>query len=152
MWRYDSLQLGFDVDADKPWSPNLQFGWNGHRIFEYGVGARSPGKTFNWRWIAHDPKLGSQTSDDRVRTEFTRNGDKSVYEIAIPFVALGLDRAPEPDTSFGFALLVNDTDEKPFAPAGKEAKIGSGVRHGVGLFGGINDNKDFRKYGKIWFR
>ncbi len=139
LWTQDSIQLGFDVDAEKTWEPNDLFGLKGHRVFEYGV-AWNGSKPMNWRWISYTPELPVGQSEPRLDVRVRRDGDTTEYNLAFPWETLGLKQAPKAGTAVGIALAVTDADS------------GDRGRRGVRLFGGITDGKDPEKFGKLWLR
>jgi len=140
MWQQDSLQIGLDVDADKPWRANLNndlVGLNGHRVFEYGVALRDD-KPMTARWREDIVKLAPDAPP--VSAKVTRQEDHTIYDVLFPWSSLGLTEAPASGSSIGFDLVVNDTD----APPSK--------RHGLEMFGGINASKDPEKFGRLLLR
>jgi len=139
LWKEDSIQIAFDVDAEKPWQTNnMNYGFNGHRIFEYGAALGEDGTCKIWRWLAYDPRLKSGKPTD-VQVGISRKGSVTEYRLFFPWSSLGLDKAPPEGTALGFSLAINDKDK-------------TGSRHGLRLFNGIVDGKDPRTYGRIWFR
>ncbi len=139
MWEEDSVQLGFDMDADQPWRPNVG-GYDGHfRMFEYGA-ALGKGGPMIWRWISYRDDLPGDMEEKRVRTQIVRKGDFTVYTLSFPWATLGLKQKPAPGSTIGFSAAVNDFDKSP-----------SG-RKGLTLFKGIVDKKDPAEYGKLWVR
>ncbi|HEX2949465.1 MAG TPA: sugar-binding protein, partial [Armatimonadota bacterium] len=146
MWKEDSIQLGFDSDADQEWRANdLGFGFNGHRIFEYGIALGEQGPMV-WRWLAYYPNLRANMTESRVQTNITREGDITLYTVNFPWATLGLSAKPKTGSSIGFSLVVNDAD-RDAAPS-----VPSMTRHGLRLFKGIIESKDFTQYGRLWFR
>ena len=140
MWQQDSLQLAFDVDADKPWQMNLNndlVGLNGHRVFEYGVSLRD-GHEQTARWREAIVKLPDRLPE--IVTNIKRDDAHTSYELTFPWPVLGLARAPEEGTSIGFDLAINDADTPPRA------------RHGLEIFGGIQASKDPERYGRLLLR
>lgn len=138
MWREDSLQIAFDVDADQPWQPNAGYGFNGHRVSSYGVGGH-PQQVMTWRWLYSMPSLPADMPEPRLQAHLERKGNLTTYEITFPWSILGLSAPPRPGTSIGFALAVNDLD-------------GEGPRHGLRLFNGIVETQDPRSFGRLWIR
>jgi hypothetical protein len=137
MWNGDSIQFAFDVDADKEWQPNnVGNGYNGHRIFEYGVGLSAKGKAMVWRWRADAPGFNSG-EEPRVVAEVKREGTKTTYDVLLPWTTLGLAQAPAPGSNMGFALVVNDRDG------------GTDTLHGLRIFGGIQENKNPEGFGRL---
>ena len=137
MWRQDSVQLAFDMDAEQGWRANAG-GYNGHvRIYEYGVALSAQGPLV-WRWISYDKNLPASQTEARLQTEITCDQGLTVYELLFPWPTLGLDRAPAGRSKVGFSLLVNDVD-------------GAGERDcTTTLFGGIGDRKDPARFGALW--
>lgn len=137
MWQEDSVQVAFDVDADKEWQPNnVGNGYNGHRILEYGIALPTKGGTpMVWRFRADAPnfKVGAE---DRIRAQVKREGGKTMYEIFFPWAILGLTDAPAAGSSLGFAVALNDRDEV-------------GGRHVLRLFGGIVEGKSPENFGRL---
>jgi hypothetical protein len=139
MWEEDSIQLGFDLDADQPWRPNVG-GYDGHfKVFEYGAALGKNGPMV-WRWISYMDKLPDDTEEKGVHAEISREGDRTVYTLTFPWATLGLTQKPGPVSRIGFSLAVNDFDTSP-----------SG-RQGMTLFKGIVDKKDPAEYGTLWVR
>ncbi len=139
LWQEDSLQLAFDLDADKPLQANFG-GWNGHeRIFEIGVGGDLT-KTSVYRWLSYDPEITQETEVHDMPATVTRQGDITTYELTMPWRTLGLAQMPVAGSSIGFAMVVNDRDAE------------KDTRHGVMLFDGISGHKDPAQYGRIWLR
>jgi hypothetical protein len=138
MWNEDSIQFGFDLDADKPWQANIG-GCNGHfRIIEYGLALGQSGP-MTWRWISYFKELPSDVEDKRVKADITRQGTQTIYRITFPWSTLGLAGKPAAGSRIGFSLVVNDTD--PNVP-----------RHGLRLFSGIVETKDPARFGNLWLR
>jgi|GEM_PF-5995101 len=138
IWQEDSLQLAFDIDSEKPFEPNSQFGFNGHRILEYGFSCGPSGKTI-WRHHSYIPELKDNLPEPRIAFEFNRVGDRSVYVICFPWATLGLAKVPQPGSEFGIAALLNDKDALR-------------SRHGLRFFYGIHPDKEPELYGKMFFR
>lgn len=138
MWKEDSIQFAIDVDADKEWQPNnIGFGFNGHRIFEYGVALPSAGGApMVWRWRGDAPGFNSACAEPRVIADVQRTGTQTIYKVLLPWETLGLSSAPTAGSNIGFALVVNDMDNQ-------------GNRHYLRLFEGIAEGKNPEKYGKL---
>ncbi len=141
MWKEDSIQVAFDVDVDREWQPNnVGFGFNGHRIFEWGL-ALAPNdrtKIQAWRFRAEAPNRKSGP-EYGLKTEIERDEAARItdYGVTIPWSSLDLPDMPAPGSRLGFALLVNDKDtDRP--------------RRRLQLFSGIAQSKDPVNYGKIW--
>lgn len=140
MWSRDAIQLGIDLDIDKPWSANEFYGLKGHRVFEYGVGGQ-PGEEMTWRWISYLPELPAGQPEPRLDVAIDRDGDVTTYEILLPWDILGAQAAPAPGGSIGIALAVSDAD-----PARLKE------RRALRLFNGILDSKDPERFGRLWLR
>ncbi|NLX03912.1 MAG: hypothetical protein GXY33_02080 [Phycisphaerae bacterium] len=139
MWQEDSVQIALDLDADQPWRPN-EGGFDGHkRIFEYGV-ALGPDGPMTWRWISHAEGLPGGAAEPRVQARITREGDRTVYDLTLPWPVLAMDGPPAAGSKIGLALVVNDVDQTP------------DDRSGLALFGGIVDRKDPTAFGTMWVR
>jgi hypothetical protein len=139
MWMGDCIQLAFDMDAEKPWRAN-EGGCSGHfKVYEYGfgLGEKNP---MNWRWVSFDKNLPFDVMESRIQTRITRQKDITLYNLTLPWSALGLTECPKPGISIGFALAINDKDG-----AATERK-------GLRLFEGILLSKDPQAYGRLWFR
>jgi Domain of unknown function (DUF1083). len=139
MWNGDSIQFAFDVDADKEWQPNnVGNGHKGHRIFEYGVGLPNKGgKPMVWRWRADAPGFTASSEESRIVAEVNRDGNRTVYDVLIPWETLGLSAPPEPGSSIGFALVVNDLDN------------GADQRKALRIFSGVLEHKNPEGFGKL---
>jgi len=139
MWDEDSIQIAFDIDANKEWQPNnVGNGYNGHRVVEYGVGlSTGRDKTMVWRSRAFAPGLASGCEEPRIVANVKREEKTTVYEVTFPWAVLGGSGPPEPGTDIGFALAVNDKDG------------GADKRHGLTLFKGIIQDKNPEFFGKL---
>jgi hypothetical protein len=140
MWQQDSLQIAFDVDADKPWQYNVNndvVGLNGHRIFEYGVSLRD-GHSQTARWRENLVKLGNDAP--ALDAKASRMGSTTSYDITFAWQTLGLQQAPAAGSSIGFDLVVNDVDAS------------NRRRHGLEMFGGINASKEPEQFGRLILR
>ncbi len=138
MWQEDSIQVAFDVDADKEWQPNnVGNGFNGHRILEYGIALHSKDKApMVWRWRADAPNIKAACAEPKVAADVTREGAITCYKVFFPWSTLALTEPPRAGSNLGFAIAVNDSDE-------------SGGRHGLRMFGGIIDGKNPENFGKL---
>lgn len=139
LWNGDSIQFAFDVDADKEWQPNnVGNGYNGHRIFEYGVALSSADRQpLVWRWRADAPGFTAASEEPRILARLGRQGNVTRYDITLPWPVLGLSAPPAPGSNLGFSLVVNDLDG------------GNDKRHGLRIFGGISESKNPEKFGKL---
>jgi hypothetical protein len=139
MWNGDSIQFAFDVDADKEWQPNnVGNGHNGHRIFEYGVGLPNKGgKPMVWRWRADAPGFTGSSEEPQVRADVKREGNRTIYDVLLPWSTLGLSAPPAPGSNIGFALVVNDLDN------------GADQRKALRIFSGVLESKNPEGFGKL---
>ncbi|MBC2595324.1 hypothetical protein H5P28_13735 [Ruficoccus amylovorans] len=140
MWSQDAIQIGIDLDIDKPWSANEFYGLKGHRVFEYGVGGQ-PGEEMTWRWISYLPELPAGQGEPRMDLEISREADVTTYDILFPWETLGADASPGAGGSIGIALAVSDVDPGTL----KERRV-------LRLFNGIIDSKDPERFGRLWLR
>jgi len=114
IWREDSVQLAFDLDADQPWDANYNGGGlNGHRIVEYGFASnpRNPYRPQCWRWLAYVDRLQPGPADELAEfCKVTRNeqAKETLYQILIPWKYLGAETSPGAQNRIGFSLLIND--------------------------------------------
>jgi hypothetical protein len=139
MWMGDSVQLAFDMDAEKPWRVN-EGGSSGHfKVYEYGFGLGEKGP-MNWRWVSFDKSLPFDVVESRIQTRITRQKEITTYDLVLPWSALGQTEPPKPGTGIGFSLVINDKDGA------------STDRKGLKLFNGILDSKDPKEYGWLWIR
>ncbi len=149
MWEQDSVQLGIDMDALKPWEAGFAGAetsqtLGGHRVFEFTFGADGKGGGKAYLERSWDDSLPAGTVRDRIRVETDKlpNGILWRYRIFIPWAELGAaGNKPKTGDAIGIALAVNDIDPKQNAP-----------RHGWTLFGGIVDDKDPKLFGRAWLR
>ncbi len=141
MWKEDSIQVAFDVDADKEWQPNnVGFGFNGHRIFEWGfaLAPQARDKVQAWRFRAEAPnRKGGPEFDLRPQIVRDEAAKLTRYEVLIPWSVLDLKEQPAAGARLGFALAVNDGD--PGRP-----------RRMLQLFTGIVSQRDPINFGKLW--
>lgn len=139
LWNGDSIQVAFDVDADKEWQPNnVGNGYNGHRIFEYGAALPNKGgPAMVWRSRADAPGFTSGGEEPRIVANVTRDGTRTIYDILFPWATLGLGQAPRAGSNIGFALVVNDLDG------------GADARHGLRIFSGIMEGKNPEGFGRL---
>lgn len=142
MWRADSIQAAFDLDAGREWLPNnVGNGFNGHRVVEYAFGY--PTTQVNpeaWCYLGYadgvksGPAFALMKTSSVVRDEAKK---RTVYTIRFPWRSLGAERMPRRGERIGFALLVNDRNR-------------DGVRRCIPFFGGIQ-GKEPQKYGTVSF-
>ena len=114
----DSIKLGFDLDAGKPWEfNNIRFGYNGHRCVEYAFSQTTPdpktGKRQNQWWttrswletIKSGPAFHLTPQTNIVRDEIQKT---TTYEILIRWKDLEATEPPEEGTVLGFSLVIYD--------------------------------------------
>lgn len=139
MWKEDSIQIGFDLDADKEWQPNnVGHGLNGHRVVEYGLAARSKGRPQGWCFLGYADGVKSGPAFelmDTIKVRHAKASGVTIYEALFPWKLLGATGTPDPDSRIGMALLIND------AGTGHGRKI-------LRFFDGVS-SKNPEKYGRI---
>ncbi len=103
MWRGDSIQIGFGPEEGYAASVAPEaLGRNGGYGPEFGVACLND-KALVQRWQAGRGELGPET----VQAAVKRTGDRTVYELALPWKAIYPGR---PATPFPFNVIVNDND------------------------------------------
>ena len=144
MWSQDSLQLGIDMDAAKPWEAGFAGAENsqtfgGHRVFEFTFGADGKGGGKAFLEQSWDDALPMGTVRERIKVETDiQGGIPWRYRVFIPWVELGAaGNPPKPGDEIGIALALNDIDPGQGTP-----------RHGWTLFGGIVNEKEPRHFGR----
>lgn len=122
LWDGDSVQLGFAPQPDRSGAPAA----------EWGAALTTVGpQAWCWRNTGGRPTGPAAIPLAIVRDEAA---GVTVYELAFPWSALP-DIAAEPDTWFGFGLLVNESD---------------GANRGYyGWHAGIGGDKDPSQYGQV---
>ncbi|MBI4978513.1 MAG: hypothetical protein HZC28_13625 [Spirochaetes bacterium] len=127
MWKADSVQLGIDAENDASDSG----GYDGND-FEFGFALTESGPR-TWCWTAPVKELlGSPAG---VVCNVNRDGNKTVYKIALPWKVLS-PLEGKPNRTFGMNFTVNDSD-------------GAGRKYWMGLTPGIAEGKTpalFRKF------
>lgn len=120
IWKEDSIQAAFDINADDPWEiNNFYAGYNGHRVVEYGF-AKTPGKDAVqcFRWLSYMykenlpigpvpalAKLCRISRNDRTKTTH--------YDLVIPWKYLGFgNKLPDLSRRIGISILINDANRK----------------------------------------
>ncbi|MFC5471275.1 prolyl oligopeptidase family serine peptidase [Cohnella suwonensis] len=124
IWQGDSMQFAFGmIDSD-----GKAMGTN-----EIGVALHQDGSITNWRWIAPDGyAIGEVIS---LNYAITRSGNKTVYEVAVPWEELGIT-AVSNGMKLKFSLLVNDNDD--------------GIRRGWIEYNGGIGYKDEEAFGDLF--
>ena len=141
MWKADSLQVAFDIDAEEPWRPNdVGNGFNGHRVVVYGLARhwKNLPHPEGWCWMNHAEGVQIGPPDEIIRRSRVIRDEKrkiTVYTLRIPWKFLGVKSPPAMEKLIGFALLLNDVN-------------GKGRRTKVNYFNGI-DSQDPTLYGRI---
>ena len=114
MHRQDSLQILLDIDADAPWDENNIGGnkYQGHRLVSYGFARKRDGGCMSWVFRAYsDIVKGGPAAYSKAKV--LRLGPpnyRTVYQIYLPWKALGSTEAPDMNSSIGFAAVLNDFD------------------------------------------
>lgn len=103
IWTKDSVQIGFDPRLD-----GLANAGYGDDDSEIGFALSTDGPVV-WRWKA--PKGLSSGPVGEAKAAIRRDGDRTVYEAAIPWSQLAFPRVGK-DASFGFSVAVNDAGSK----------------------------------------
>ena len=123
LWDGDSLQVGF---APEPYVASSAY-------YEWGLALTEQGPQA-WAWSAVPPgRTGPLTFPCRIE----RTPGETLYEASIPWSMLA-PLAPEPDTTFGFGLLVNEQD--------------TANRGYYGWHSGIAGEKDRARFGQVTVR
>ncbi|HEY3378351.1 MAG TPA: sugar-binding protein [Armatimonadota bacterium] len=142
IWKGDGLQLAFDLDPQKveETSGNLLLdAGSKHRTSEINVALTKDGPfairggSFDTVKFPLDPLPAT-----KFPLAIVQRDGKVSYEMAIPWTTLGAIAAPKSGDAIGVALTVNDLDEK------KQLDPSA-----IGIFGGIADGKDWRKFGTM---
>lgn len=103
LWLKDSVQIAFDPKLDG--LTNIGYGADDSEI---GF-ALSPNGPVVWRWQSPDGLPGGLLKD--VKLAIRRDGDRTIYEAAIPWSQLAFPSAAK-DAAFGFSVAVNDAGSK----------------------------------------
>lgn len=142
LWRGDCLQIGFNLD---PFSERQKETGNRaadeakqqRRHTEINVGLTRDGPQAYRSFTFNVEKLPrGLIANDRLPVSVQRNGNVTVYDVVIPWAALGLEETPTTGQVIGFGMTVNDAD----ANDQKEPKA-------LGVFGGIHPSKNPDKFG-----
>ncbi|NOV01909.1 alpha/beta hydrolase fold domain-containing protein [Paenibacillus planticolens] len=128
IWNGDSIQLGIGF-ANADGSVPLEY-------HEMGVALNDNGNLTNWRWIA--PKSFSTDGSVNIHEAVKRQGQKTIYELAIPWSELTPDTALiTQGTKLKFSMVVNDND-------------GSGRKGWLEYNSGIATAKDINEFGDLY--
>ena len=101
MWRNDSVQIAFDPRLERT------AGGYGRHDSEYSLALTNAGQPRVDCW--QPPKeLGDRSRD--LRLAVARKKDHTVYEVRIPWPAIGVPVRDGVPAAFGFSFLVNDND------------------------------------------
>lgn len=127
MAQGDSIRVGFDFDAGKPWEfNNIQFGLNGHRVVEYGLSLDEAGKHQWWTNRCWLEGMKSGPAFNLIPgTKITRDetAKTTTYDLTFLWKDLGSEVPPKPGDLLGFSLLLMDQNQAPaplkFLPFGK---------------------------------
>ncbi|NLB69629.1 MAG: hypothetical protein GX804_08105 [Lentisphaerae bacterium] len=149
LWKHDSLQIGFDMDALSPWEAGFagadtSHTLGGHRVFEFAVASSSIAESkegIAYLQTSYDNVLPAGTARPEVKVQVAREKNVTSYNIFFPWTQLGVSTPMKAGEAFGFSLAVNDVD-----PSRKAQ------RHGIRLFDGIVQDKNPRQYGLVWLR
>lgn len=133
-WRGDCLQLAFDPQARA-----VRQGTAESQNTELAVALTAEGVQV-FRHLTFDTTklpLGLVPAD-QVTAVVKQNNGRLIYELAIPWAAVGIAGAPTAGDALGIAMAVNDSD----APDQEDPSA-------MGLFGGIAPAKDPSKFGLL---
>ncbi|QJD85603.1 alpha/beta hydrolase fold domain-containing protein [Cohnella herbarum] len=124
IWQGDSMQFAFSmIDSD-----GKATGTN-----EIGVALHQDGSMANWRWAAPQGiDMGEVILLDQA---ISRSGNKTVYEVAVPWVELGIFEVST-GMHLKFSLLCNDNDD--------------GIRRGWIEYNGGIGYKDEEAFGDLF--
>lgn len=124
IWQGDSMQFAFStIDSD-----GKATGTN-----EIGVALDQDGSMANWRWVAPQGiDMGEVILLDQA---ISRSGNKTVYEVAVPWAELGISEVST-GMHLKFSLLCNDNDD--------------GIRRGWIEYNGGIGYKDEEAFGDLF--
>jgi hypothetical protein len=126
IWKGDSIQLGIDFELQN------NSVHKGHH--EFGFALCNDNVTA-WRWYSAYKMPRGPFND--ANAKISKNKNYITYEIALPWKALlPPGREPCPNEMFGFALIINDSDQKD-------------SRGWIAFMRGIGRTKDPNLYGKV---
>ena len=97
IWAGDSIQFAFDVTPD-----NINDIFND---YEFGIALTENGPVV-WRWYPSSKKI------ENVELKIRREGNKTIYELKMPFSEI--DFKPGRGKKLGFTFTVNENDGKGF--------------------------------------
>lgn len=137
LWRGDSIQLAFDTDPD---SDNLYNPIAFHfskKVTELGFSQTAAGPVC-WRYRTHNANELPLGAIPCVELQWERPEGESLtlISIAIPWPEIGLERVGT-GRQIGISVLVNDLDGKQMP------------RQCLSLFGGIDDDKSYKRLGRL---
>lgn len=131
MWRGDSIQLALDPENNGVGDMTVTPGEFRHRVaeenygpddFEITIGLTRTGPQMVYTKAPFDYEPGPVAG---VALEIQREADMTVYEMAIPWEAIGIKRV-KAGKRIGFDLLVNNFDGTDRAIVGLADAIGAG--------------------------
>ncbi|WP_179281020.1 sugar-binding protein [Paenibacillus sp. XY044] len=126
-WQADGIQIGID--------PCRINGAGSCGYNELGFALNNDGSVQNYRWIAVPGKFTGVLTE--TKNAIQRVGDKTVYEMAIPWSEILPDgMTPHEGLDLGFSFLVNDND-------------GQSRRGWIHYANGIGDAKDPSEFGDL---
>ncbi|MBM3497137.1 MAG: hypothetical protein FJX74_00560 [Armatimonadetes bacterium] len=123
MWQGDCIQI-----ALRPRGPARSSAYDG--VHELGLALTVAGPEL-WQWMPE----ARVVTDGKVAV--VRQEDRTLYEAAIPWSALGM--TSQPGARPGFSLTLNDND-------------GAGFRGWLEWSGGLCGPKDASKFGVLWLK
>lgn len=113
----DGVLLGINLDphnatavGNQSVESDVLYRW--HELFFTMYNDKGLREPQAWRLASYDGRFApiGRLAADQVAYAFTRSGTISYYEVAIPWQALGWERAPTADQSIGVAVAIIDAD------------------------------------------
>lgn len=126
IWSGDCIQLGVACDRA---NPNSSDGYN-----ELGFALNDDSSKSAYRWTASSGFKSGDFND--AIYEISRNGNKTCYEIAIPWKAISSGKTISENSDIAFSLLIADDD-------------GNGRDGWIEYQSGIGNAKDVTAYGDL---
>lgn len=114
-WKGDCIQLGIDLDADKPVevTGNVLADTGSRRYSEIDLAQTSQGpeafRTVSFNSQTYPVNL---IAKNVLKFTISREGNKTLYQAAIPWKTLGATSAPRAGAVIGFAATFNDRDDE----------------------------------------
>jgi hypothetical protein len=136
-WQQDSVQLLLEPRPLVEPARRLEFDVDLPAGFAAGAGAGAKPRVFGRRAPGVEALPAEAVAG--IAVDVQRSGQQTIYTVAVPWAALGLDKAPAAGTEVGLAIVINDDDED-----------GRG-RHGLQWFFGIHGFRgQYDRLGSLW--